>query len=204
MRSKLLVPVAIAGLMATAMSTGVAAQSSGGWDAFLAGLDGKYEGKTLHVITISDPFVPALQEVNQAFADLTGAQIVVDAFGYDAVYQKEQLACQQGSNAYDVIVFDIPWTQAFVDCTEHLNDRIANGDAEVLAYEDYLPVMQEAVSWDGEIIGLPFAPYFVLQHYNTEYFDTLGLTPATNFSEMLENAKTANQNPHCRTSTAPS
>jgi multiple sugar transport system substrate-binding protein len=64
-----------------------------------------------------------------------------------------------------------------------------------MAYDDYLPVMREAVEWDGEIIGLPFAPYFVLQHYNTDYFNALGLKPATNFTEMLDNAKTANLNP---------
>ena len=86
----------------------------------------------------------------------------------------------------------------------YLNDRIEAGDPEVIAYDDYFPVMQDAVEWDGNIIGLPFAPYFVLQHYNTEYFDTLGLKPATTFTEMLANAKAANKREPSRTSTAPS
>jgi multiple sugar transport system substrate-binding protein len=177
-------------------STGAIATAQGaGWDAFVAGLEGKYAGKTLNVITINDPFQPAMEETNKLFEELTGATVVVDGYGYDPVYEKEQLACQQGSSAYDVIVLDVPWTQAFVNCVDPLNDLIAAGDPEVLAYDDYFPVMQEAVEWDGQIVGLPFAPYFVLQHYNTSYFDTLGLTPATTFSEMLENAKTANQNP---------
>lgn len=196
MRSKrFLVPAVLGMALAMLVPAGglVSAQDSG-WDAFQAGLKDKWQGQTLHVVVISDPFVPAMLATNEAFTALTGAQVVVDAFGYDAVYQKEQLACQQNSSSYDVVVFDVPWTQAFVNCVDHLNDRIAASDPEVIAYDDYFPVMKTAVEWDGEIIGLPFAPYFVLQHYNTEYFDTLGLKPATNFSEMLANAQAANQN----------
>lgn len=179
---------------APAASSGESA-ATGGWDAFAAGLKDKYTGKELRIITISDPFLPAMNKMTDEFTALTGAKVVTDAFGYDAVYQKEQLACQQGSSSYDVIVFDIPWTQAFVNCTDPLNALIDASDKEVTAYDDYLDVMKEAVEWEGEIIGLPFAPYFVLQHYNTEYFETLGLKPATNFTELVENAKTANLNP---------
>ncbi len=133
-----------------------------------------------------------MQATAAKFTELTGAKVIIDAFGYDAVYQKEQLACQQNSAAYDVIVLDVPWTQAFVDCVDHLNPLIAAADPEVIAYDDYFGVMKTAVEWKGEVIGLPFAPYFVLQHYNTEVFTALGLKPATNFAEMLENAKAAN------------
>lgn len=178
------------------MSTGAfATAQSGGWDAFTAGLKDKYAGKTIHVITINDPFQPAMEQTNKLFTELTGATVVVDGYGYDAVYEKEQLACQQKSNAYDVIVLDVPWTQAFDGCTEYLNDRVAAGDPAVVAYDDYFQVMREGVDWGGNIIGLPFAPYFVLQHYNTSYFDTLGLKPATNFTELLANAQAANKNP---------
>lgn len=195
MRSKrFLVPAVLGMALAMLVPAGglVSAQDSG-WDAFVAGLKDKYQGKTLQMITISDPFVPALQAANKAFTELTGAQIVVDPFGYDAVYQKEQLACQQNNSQYDVVVFDVPWTQAFVPCVDHLNDLIKAADPEVIGYDDYFQVMREAVEWDGEIIGLPFAPYFVLQHYNTEIFDALGLKPATNYTEMLANGKAANQ-----------
>ncbi|MDQ3870980.1 MAG: extracellular solute-binding protein [Chloroflexota bacterium] len=172
-----------------------AAPAAPGWEAFVNSLKNKYSGKTLRIITISDPFVPAMNKTTDEFTKLTGAKVVTDAFGYDAVYQKEQLACQQGSSAYDVIVFDVPWTQAFVNCTDHLNPLIAKADKDVIGYDDYFPVMRQAVEWKGEVIGLPFAPYFVLHHYNTKYFDTLGLKPPGNFSELVANAKAANQNP---------
>jgi multiple sugar transport system substrate-binding protein len=194
-RSSRFMPPAVVGLaLAMVMSTGAfATAQSAGFEAFQAGLKDKYAGKTLHVVTINDPFVPAMIETNKLFTELTGAEVVVDGYGYDAVYEKEQLACQQQSSAYDVIVLDVPWTQAFDGCTEYLNDRIKAGDPEVIAYDDYFKVMQEAVEWGGNVIGLPFAPYFVLQHYNTSYFDTLGLKPAVNFTEWVANAKAANK-----------
>jgi multiple sugar transport system substrate-binding protein len=196
-RSRRFLPAVIAGLaLITVIPSGAVGQSpaaSGGWDAFQAGLKDKYAGKTLHVVVISDPFVPAMQTINDEFTKLTGAQVVMDAFGYDPTYQKEQLACQQNNSSYDVVVFDVPWTQAFVNCVDHLNDRIKAADPAVVAYDDYFPVMKTAVTWGDQIIGLPFAPYFVLQHYNTDYFTTLGLKPATNFTEMMANAKAANQ-----------
>ena len=173
MRStRFILPTAVVLALTMVMTMGAfTTAQDGGWEAFEASLADKYAGKTLRVITINDPFQPAMEEVNKLFTELTGAEVVVDGFGYDAVYEKEQLACQQESNTYDVIVLDVPWTQAFDNCTEHLNARVEAGDPEVVAYGDYFEVMREGVEWNDEIIGLPFAPYFVLQHYNTDYFD---------------------------------
>jgi multiple sugar transport system substrate-binding protein len=195
MGSRRFVPTAAIVLSAVMVvaTGGFTSAQDGGWAAFEESLRDKYVGKTLRIVTINDPFVPAMEETNQLFTELTGAEVIVDGYGYDAVYQDEQLACQQQSQTYDVIVFDVPWAQAFDGCTEYLNDRIAAGDPEVIAYDDYFEVMREAVEWDGNVIGLPFAPYFVLQHYNTEYFDILGLEPATTFDEWVANAEAANQ-----------
>lgn len=195
------VGVALGATAATATpsrSTGTAAgQANPGhaqlWRQFVASLKGRYSGKTLRVITISDPFVPAFNQMGAAFKKLTGANVVVDQFPYDAVYQKELLACKQRSKTYDVIVFDIPWTQAFVPCTDSLNGRLKREKPALIEYNDFLPVMREAVNWRGQIIGLPFAPYFVLQHYNTKVFSALGLKPAKTLKQFVANAKAANK-----------
>jgi multiple sugar transport system substrate-binding protein len=163
------------------------------WSKFVASLKGRYSGKTLHVITINDPFVPAFQTMGNAFKSLTGASVVVDSYPYDAVYQKELLACKQHSKTYDVIVFDVPWTQAFVPCTDHLNSRLAKEKPALIEYKDFFPVMRQAVDWHGQTIGLPFAPYFVLQHYNTKIFSALGLKPAKTLTQLVANAKAANK-----------
>jgi multiple sugar transport system substrate-binding protein len=164
------------------------------WNQFLTSLKGKYSGKTLHVIAISDPFVPAFQQMGKKFKSVTGANVVVDAYPYDAVYQKELLACKQHSKTYDVIVFDVPWTQAFVPCTDHVNQRLAKENPVLIQYNDFFPVMRTAVDWKGQTIGLPFAPYFVLQHYNTKVYSGLGLKPAKTLTQFIANAKIANKN----------
>ena len=161
------------------------------WAAYVKSLKGRYQGKTLHIITISDPFVPAFQKMGEAFKSLAGANVVVDQFPYDAVYQKELLSCKQHSKTYDVIVFDVPWTEAFVPCTDHVNSRLKREKPALIEYKDFLPVMRQAVDWHGQIIGLPFAPYFVLQHYNTKYYSALGLKPAKTLGQFVANAKAA-------------
>jgi multiple sugar transport system substrate-binding protein len=172
-----------AGATATPRAS-TAAQAAPGhaqlWNQFVTSLKGKYSGKTLHVIAISDPFVPAFQDMGKEFKSLTGANVVVDAYPYDAVY--------------DVIVFDVPWTQAFVPCTEHLNQRLAKENPTLIQYNDFFPVMRTAVDWKGQTIGLPFAPYFVLQHYNTKVYSGIGLKPAKTLTQFIANANVANKN----------
>jgi len=170
-----------------------AVAGSAAYKKFTDGLKDKYAGKELRIITISDPFVPAFKQTAAEFSELTGAKVTTDQFGYDPVYEKEILACEQESSTYDVIVFDVPWTEAFVDCTEHIDARLKRADPELIKYDDFFPVMREATTWKGKTIGLPFAPYFVLQHYNTEVYEGLGLEPAKTFDDFVTNAKATNK-----------
>jgi len=161
------------------------------WSQFLGQLKGKYAGKTLHIIMISDPFLGAYQQVSKTFTNLTGAKISIDSYGYDATYQKEVLAGDQKSGTYDITVFDIPWTQKFVPYVDALDPYIAKENPQLLEYNDFFPVMRQASSWQGHVVGFPFAPYFVLQHYNTKVYQTLGLKPATTITDFVHNAQAA-------------
>src|SRR3989440_5392087 len=165
------------------------------WAQFVKSLKGRYAGKTLHVIMIADPFVPAFQQMGSAFSTLTGARVTVDQFAYDPTYQKEVLACTQHASAYDLLVFDLPWMQKFVPCVDALNSYLARTPSQLVQYNDFFPVMREGSTWNGQIIGFPFAPYFVLQHYNTKDYKTLGLKPAKTLADLVRNARTATKNP---------
>jgi multiple sugar transport system substrate-binding protein len=165
------------------------------WAQFVKSLKGRYAGKTLHVIMISDPFVPAFQQMGSSFSTLTGAKVTVDQFAYDPTYQKEVLACTQRSSVYDLIVFDLPWMQKFVPCVDALNPYLAKTPSQLVQYNDFFPVMREGSTWNGKIIGFPFAPYFVMQHYNTKYYKTLGLKPAKTLADWVHNASVATKNP---------
>ena len=56
-----------------------------------------YEGKTLQVIMIADPWVPAFQKINPEFEELTGAKVVINSYGYDATHEKQVLEGSQKS-----------------------------------------------------------------------------------------------------------
>ena len=152
------------------------------WQQFSSQLKGKYAGKQVRLIMINDPFLPAFNKMTEAFSTLTGAKVSVDTFGYDATYQKEVLAYGQNDKTYDIIVFDVPWTQKFVPCTDPLNAYVKKTDAALLQYDDFFPVMREASQWNDQIVGFPFAPYFVLQSYNAKYYKALGLKRSTSTS----------------------
>jgi multiple sugar transport system substrate-binding protein len=176
----------------TAVATG--GDHAAQWQQFSSGLKGKYAGKKIRLIMINDPFLPAFNKMADAFSALSGAKVSVDTFGYDATYQKEVLACGQNDKTYDIIVFDVPWTQKFVPCTDSLNAYVKKTDATLLQYDDFFPVMREASQWNNEIVGFPFAPYFVLQSYNAKYYKALGLQPAKTLDQFVSNAATATKN----------
>jgi len=171
-----------------------AASHSQLWSQFLSQLKGKYNGKTLHIIMINDPFLGAYTKMTDTFKALTGANIAIDSYGYDATYQKEVLAGDQKSKTYDIDVFDIPWTQKFVPYVDPLDSYIAKENPNLIQYNDFFPVMRQASSWQGHVVGFPFAPYFVLQHYNTKVYQTLGLKPATTIDQFVRNAQVASKN----------
>ena len=62
---------------------------------------GSYDGQTLRIIMIQDPWVGAFDVINERFEELTGARVVIDSFGYDETYNKEILAGSSGSSEYD-------------------------------------------------------------------------------------------------------
>jgi multiple sugar transport system substrate-binding protein len=50
---------------------------------------GNHEGKTLRIMTITDPFVDSIKKTKDGFTKLTGANVEVDGYGYDALHEKE-------------------------------------------------------------------------------------------------------------------
>ncbi len=179
---------------ASVAQTRTSASHAQAWAQFLKGLKGKYSGKTLHIIMIADPFVPAFQKTGAAFQSLTGAKISIDQYAYNNTYDKEVLAGNQHSGTYDITVFDLPWMQKFVPYVDALDPYIAKTDPNLLQYNDFFQVMRQGSTWQGHVVGFPFAPYFVLQHYNTKDYQTLGLKPAKTIDEWVHNAQVANKN----------
>ena len=163
------------------------------WAQFTKELKGKYNGKSMRIIMINDPFVPAFQKMIGNFESVSGAKVSIDQYAYNPTYDKEVLAGTQHSSTYDITVFDLPWMQKFVPYVDPLNSYIAKTDPNLLQYNDFFRVMRQGSTWNGQVVGFPFAPYFVLQHYNTKVYSALGLKPAKTLTQFVANAKAANK-----------
>jgi multiple sugar transport system substrate-binding protein len=181
--------LALFALLATGLAQGV------DWQQEL----GDYQGKTLRIIMIQDPWVGAFDTINKQFEELTGAKVVIDSFGYDQTHEKEILVGASGSSEYDVVVLDSPWIGEFAEggFVEDLSARIEE-DANVVQFDDFVPAFQTVAEWNGEIVGMPFGAYFVLLHYRTDLFDQAGLNPPSTIDEFKEAADHFTNNPDFR------
>lgn len=206
--SRLLAVLAALSLLATACGSGVATDADGSGDTDtstqnaaagtekFSDLAGKYESETLRVIMIQDPWVDAFEEINPTFEELTGADVQIDAFGYDDTYANEVLAGSQGNTEHDVVVLDSPWVGQFQESgfVDDLSGRIEQ-DADIVQFDDFVEVFQEVAEWKGEIVGIPFGAYFIMNHYRTDLFEQAGLEPIETIEDWKNAAATFNDNP---------
>ena len=117
---------------------------------------GSYSGKTLRVMTITDPFIDSIKKTKDAFTTLTGAKVEVDGYGYDALHEKELLSCTQHDSNYDVLIIDGIWIGEFTEagCLDSVEKRIAK-EPRIVAWDDYTSQAAEQASWNGERVCLP-------------------------------------------------
>ena len=100
----------------------------------------------------------------------TGAKVTIESFSYDYTYQKEVLLGSSKSDAYDVVVLDSPWVGQFADggFVDDLKERI-NANAQVIAWNDFVPSFCQVSEWKGKLIAIPFGAYFVLWNYRSDH-----------------------------------
>jgi len=152
---------------------------------------GDYSGQTLRVQTIQDPFIDALKEMGPTFTSVTGADVTVEGFGYDPLYEKQILACSQRDDEYDVLFIDGIWIGAFVEagCVTPVETLVAETDPAITAMDDYIESFAGQATWDGTLQCLPIAGYWHMLHYRTDLFEQHGLEVPTTFSELMEVAR---------------
>ncbi len=157
------------------------------YSAYVETLKDKYEGQTLNVVSVSDPWVESMMEVAAEFEDLTGAAVNFSTLGYDAAYSKETLIGSQSSDEADLFVYDIPWIGALGDYLLPIDDFI-NENATMIDYDDFFSVAREASAWNDQVLGVPFAPYYIMLTYNTKMLEEAGVEVPTNFDELTSAA----------------
>lgn len=157
---------------------------------------GDHAGKTLHVMTITDPFIDSMNATKAGFTDLTGAAVEIDGYGYDALHEKELLACSQNDGGYDVLLIDGIWLGEFAEagCLDSAQGKIDEAP-EIYAWDDYTPAAAGQASWEGEHICLPVGIYYELMYYRTDLFDKAGIAVPQTFDELKKAAATFTNNP---------
>ncbi len=158
------------------------------FESYTAELANKWEGRTLAIMGVKDPWLPAFQTMMTEFENLSGATVTFENYSYDDTYSKEILLGQQKSSDVDIIMYDLPWVGQFSETNfvEPLDERIAAADQELMMYDDFYKVMRDGAVWNEEIIGIPFAPYFVMNITNDEILDQANVSVPETIEEFKE------------------
>ena len=165
------------------------------FEAFEVELEGAYEGQTLRMVGVKDPWLPAFEAMYNRFAELTGASISIQTYSYDDTYSNEILLGQEQSSDVDIVMFDLPWVGQFAETgfVEPLDDRIESADQDLLMYEDFYEVMREGATWEGETLGVPFAPYFIMNIANEQILSEAGVEVPTTIEEFQDACMTVTE-----------
>jgi len=158
---------------------------------------GDHSGKTLHMMTITDPFIDSIKATKDGFTTITGGKVEVDGYGYDALHEKELLACSQNDSSYDIIMMDGIWIGELAEagCIDSAEDQLASGKPEIFAWDDYTPSAAGQASWEGQRMCIPVGIYYELMYYRTDLFEKAGVKVPETFEELKQAAKTFTDNP---------
>ena len=156
-----------------------------------------WSGETLNVIMVRDPWIDAFEEINPKFEELTGANVEITAYGYDATQEQQVAMGTAEADDHDVIVLDTPWVGQFVEAgfVEDLTPYVEEADSDIIAFDDYTPGGQDKVFWDGAMAGLPFGSYYMTLNYRTDLFEEAGLSAPESIEEYIEAAEYFTGNP---------
>lgn len=188
-RTNLLASAALGALL-----LGQAAQAADtDWKAHLE----DHSGVTLRVVSVTDPFIDSIKAVKDGFTTLTGAKVEVDGYGYDALHDKELLACSQADGSYDVMLVDGVWLGEMDDagCLDPVEDKFTDADKDIIAWDDFTPSAQGQASWGGKRYCMPVAIYYGLMFYRSDLFEQAGIEVPKSFEDLKKAAATFTNNP---------
>lgn len=158
---------------------------------------GGHAGKTLRIMTITDPFIDSIKATKDGFTEVTGGKVEVDGYGYDALHEKELITCSQNDGGYDIMLMDGIWIGELAEagCIDSAEEQISGGKPEIFAWEDYTPSAAGQASWEGQRMCIPVGIYYELMYYRTDLFEKAGLKVPETFEELKAAAKTFTNNP---------
>lgn len=113
-------------------------------------------------------------------------KVIIEAIPYEAMLDKLLTEFAAPTSAYDVIIVDNPWTDAFAIAgyVEPLDERIANTPG--YDFDDFVKSIAEIAVYNGKIYGVPFYNYAVGLIVRQDIFDEAGLAIPTNIADFVK------------------
>lgn len=137
----------------------------------------KFDGTTLYMIAEQQKPTEALQKQLDAFTEETGITVELEMAPYDNVIQKETLAFESKSGAYDIIAAPYQFLGNLVE-NEYIQPLSKYMEDESLSIiEDYNEddiidnLWNASGEWDGEIYGVPSNSCIDMLAYRADLFE---------------------------------
>jgi multiple sugar transport system substrate-binding protein len=132
-----------------------------------------------------------VNEVAPAFEQMTGIKIDFTLLPIDALVARLKSELSSGEGSIDVVQWDASmagWV------ARHMQDhakllRDAATKHPDFDWDDFLPAVQNMATYDGKLAGIPYRVTTGVLFYQKPLLMQAGLTPPTNFAELLAAAQ---------------
>lgn len=144
----------------------------------------------LTMLVMDSPSADGLKALAETYEDETGIAIEFVEVPYEQLATKVILAAQSGQATYDLAQVDAGYLPQIVAAGALLPlDDYLESDTDYGYADDFPEGLKDYAKHDGISYSVPLSTEPYLQWYRTDLFEELGLTPATTWDEVLENAK---------------
>lgn len=167
-------------------------QQAEAWQRFVGEIKDKWKGKRLQIINVDHNHVAVYEKLISRFEQLTGATVTTEWHPYNTTYLLETFYGNSKMPSPDIFVFDIIWVGQFAASgfVEPLTPYLKRTSKALIDYDDYFSVMSKGAHWKNVLTGLPFAPFFVFNIYNTELLDKANTQPPQDYEDLVRVAET--------------
>ncbi len=175
MRSKML--VALLGSTAILAVSATLAQAA----------DPKFDGVSLNLASMNDPFATTLVALAPDFEEETGIEVNVDVMSYGEILTKVTADFIGNTTGFDLVTMDNVWSGQYAEIghTIDLTSLIERDRAE-LDVDDIYPVAMQSLGHVGDQqIAFPFAGYANVLAYRTDLYAEGGIAPPTTMEELI-------------------
>lgn len=146
-----------------------------------------YAGTTLRVVSMTAQVSDGIQEYLSDFEDKTGIKVNLELYGESELRQKTTTEFLSGSSTIDVFLLSPLQDMAPYSKNGWIEPLDTYLDDPELNWSDFTaPKEQITLSGTDSIGCLPLYSSVQLMYYRTDLFEQKGLTPPTNYEELLQ------------------